>query len=84
MTYSGDVEWRSPAGTLVQFEDSGELTVTGTTVTVSSLIPGTSYQVRVSAVTLSGRGDEVTNYGLTEASSGKGTERSSCMQHIYS
>ena len=60
--------WRSPGYDLVQFEDSGEILVTDTTVTVSPLIPGTNYLIRVSAVTQSGRGAEVTRYGTTRIS----------------
>ena len=72
MAYIGEVEWISP-GELVMFEDSGEISVTDTTVTVSPLIPGTNYLIRVSAVTQSGRGAEVTRYGITRISlDGKG------------
>ena len=72
MAYIGEVEWISP-GELVTFEDSGEISVTDTTVTVSPLIPGTNYLIRVSAVTQSGRGAEVTRYGITRISlDGKG------------
>ncbi len=56
---------------LVQFEDSGEISVAdSTTVTVSPLVPGTNYFIRVSAVTQSGRGAEVTRYGTTRTSIG--------------
>ena len=68
MTYIGEVSWRSPSYDLVQFEDSGETTVTDTTVTVSPLFPGTNYLVRVSAVTQNGRGAEVTRYTTTRTS----------------
>ena len=68
MAYIGEVYWRSPGYDLVQFEDSGEISVTDTTVTVSPLIPGTYYLIRVSAVTQSGRGAEVTHYGMTRTS----------------
>ena len=44
---------------MIQFEDSGETTVNDTSVTLSPLIPGTNYQIKVSAVTLRGRGEEV-------------------------
>ena len=66
MTYFGEVQWRSPGNNLVQFEDSGEISVTDTTVTVSPLVPGTNYLIRVSAVTPSGRGAEVPHYGTTK------------------
>ena len=68
--YFGVVDWRSPAGTLVQFEDSGEVSVAGTTVTLSQLIPATNYLIRVSAITPSGRGAEVNHYGATRTSQG--------------
>ena len=69
VTYSGEVEWRSPAdGYLIQFEDSGEMTVTGTTATVLNLIPSTRYQFKVSAITANGRGGEMSSFALTRAS----------------
>ena len=69
--YSGDVEWRSPGGTLVQFEDSGNISVTGTTVTVSQLIPGTRYHFKVSAITPTGRGAERSIFESTQYYHGK-------------
>ena len=71
LTFSGDVEWRSPGGTLVRFKDSGEISVTGTTVTVSPLIPGTRYQFKVSAITPTGRGVEISVFESTKIYSGK-------------
>lgn len=68
VTYSGDVEWRSPGGYLLQFEDSGDVSVTGTTATVSNLIPSTNYQFKVSAITANGRGGEMSSFALTQAS----------------
>ena len=65
VTYSGEVEWRSPGGYLIQFEDTGEVSVTDTAAVVSPLIPGTSYQFRVSAITSSGRGGEVASFETT-------------------
>ena len=63
ITFSGNVEWRSPGGNLVQFEDSGEATASGTSVTLSPLIPGTMYVIKVSTVSLRGRGEEVSISG---------------------
>ena len=71
VTYSGDVEWRSPGGTLVQFGDSGNMSVAGTTVTVSPLIPGTRYHFKVSAITPTGRGAEKSVFNSTRNYSGK-------------
>ena len=71
VTYSGDVEWRSPGGTLVRFEDSGNISVTGTTVTVSPLIPGTRYHFKVSAITPAGRGADKSVFESTQNYSGK-------------
>ena len=68
MTYSGDVEWRSPGHYLIQFEDTGTVTVTGTTAVVSNLIPSTNYQFKVSAITANGRGGEMSSFALTRAS----------------
>ena len=68
MAYVGEVDWSSSDYDLIQFEDSGEISVTDTTVIVSPLIPGTNYLIRVSAVTQSGRGAEVIHYGTTRIS----------------
>ena len=69
MAYIGEVDWTSPGyGQLVQFKDSGGISVTDTSVTVSPLVPGTYYLIRVSAVTQSGRGAEVTYHGITRTS----------------
>ena len=70
VTYSADVEWSSPEGVLVLFKDSGEATATTNRIKVSALIPGTTYQFRVSAVTQSGRGAEVGIVGQTQYSQG--------------
>ena len=71
MSYSADVQWSSPAGNLIQFEDSGERTVNSTSVTLSPLIPGNSYQIRVSAITLEGRGEEVLTTGDVPTTQGR-------------
>ena len=63
ITYSGMVEWRSPEGNLIQFEDSGEATVNSTSITLSPLIPGTAYTIKVSAVTPQGRGEQISTTG---------------------
>ena len=68
VAYVGEVDWISSGYDLFQYEDSGEISTTGTTVTVFPLIPGTNYLIRVSAVTQSGRGAEVTQYGTTRTS----------------
>ena len=68
VTFSGEVEWRSAGGYLIQFEDMGEVSVTDTTVVVAPLIPDTSYQFRLSAITSSGRGGEVASFGRTQTS----------------
>ena len=57
------VEWRSPGGNLIQFEDSGEATVNSTSITLSPLIPGTNYSIKVSAVTPRGRGEQILTTG---------------------
>ena len=51
VTYSSDVEWRSPEGVLVHFVDSGEATTTTNGIKISALVPGTTYLFRVSAIT---------------------------------
>ena len=57
------MEWRSPGGNLIQFKDSGEAIVNGTSVTLSPLIPGTNYLIKVSALTLQGQGQEMQTSG---------------------
>ena len=70
VTYSADVEWRSHNGNLVQFEHTGEARVSGTSIKVSPLISGTNYLFKVSAITLRGRGEEVTKSGDVLTSQG--------------
>ena len=70
VSYSGHIEYRSPKGVLVIFEDSGEVTATINSITIQALVPGSSYQFRVSAVTTSGRGAEVSVPGQTQVSYG--------------
>ena len=65
------MEWRSLRGNLIQFEDSGEMTVNGTRVTLSPLVPGTTYVVKVSAISSRGRGEEVMVLGNVRFSQGK-------------
>ena len=71
VTYSGDVEWKSPGGTLVRFKDSGKMSVTNTAVKVSPLIPETRYHFKVSAITPTGRGAERSLFVLTRFYPGK-------------
>ena len=66
VSYSAQVDWRSPKGTLVRFMDSGKVTTTGTSIKISQLIPGTSYLFRVSANTERGRGAEIDFVSQTE------------------
>jgi hypothetical protein len=70
VSYSGHIEYRSPEGVLVIFEDTGEVTATINSITIRALVPGSSYQFRVSAVTGSGRGADVNVLGHTQASHG--------------
>ena len=69
------MEWRSPEGFLVLLEDSGEVTAAANRIKISALVSGTTYQFRVSAVTQSGRGSEVTISGQTQPSQGMGMKR---------
>lgn len=64
------------------FEDTGELTVTGTSVKVSPLIPGTRYHFKVSAVTPTGRGAEVSAFGTTQENEGKAKINACCTAEI--
>ena len=70
ISYSARVEYRSPEGVLVIFEDSGNITAMMNRITVRALVPGSNYQFRVSAVTSSGRGAEVSIAGQTQVSNG--------------
>lgn len=53
--------WTSPQGYLVEFTDSGVQNVSSlvTETTISQLVPDSSYQFRVSALTEAGQGAEV-------------------------
>ena len=70
VTYSAEVQWRSPKSVLVLFEDSNKVIATVNRIKISALVPGTTYQFRVSAVTESGRGAEVSVIGQTLSSQG--------------
>lgn len=70
VTYSADVEWISPKGVLVLFEDSGEAMASTNRIKIPALVPGITYQFRVSAITLSGRGAEVDIDGRTQPTQG--------------
>jgi chitodextrinase len=64
--------------------DTGKATTTGTTITISQLIPGTSYLFRISAVTQKGRGAEMNIVSQTErAQSDNGNPDSSYGDHPY-
>jgi len=68
ISYSAHVEYRSPQGVLVLFEDSGNVTATINRITIRGLVPESRYQFRVSAMTTSGRGAEVSVLGRTRLS----------------
>ena len=70
VTYSAEVQWRSPKSVLVLFEDSNKVIATVNRIKISALVPGTTYQFRVSAVTESERGAEVSVIGQTLSSQG--------------
>ena len=68
------VEWRSPGGNLIQFEDSGEAAVNSTSITLSPLIPGTNYLIKVSAITPRGRGEQISTTGAVLNSASQGID----------
>ena len=68
--YSGNVQWRSPEGVLISFEDANEVTTTDNRIAITALVPGTIYTFKISAVTESGRGTEVMVTGQTMFSRG--------------
>ena len=68
--YSGEVEWRSQEGILIQFEDHGETNVMTNSIKVSALVPGTTYTFKVSAISQSGRGAEAVIDAQTQPSQG--------------
>ena len=70
VSYSAHVEYRSLQGVLVIFEDSGQVPAAINSIIVQALVPGSNYQFRVSAVTSSGRGAEVSTFGQTRFSYG--------------
>ena len=70
ISYSANVEYRSPQGVLVLFEDSGNVMVTLNSITIRGLVPESRYQFHVSAVTTSGRGAEVSVSGQTRLAHG--------------
>ena len=70
ITYSANVQYRSPQGVLIIFVDSGEVKATVNRIIVRGLVAESDYQFRVSAVTSSGRGEEVSVIGRTRISRG--------------
>ena len=70
ISYSANVEYRSPQGDLVLFEDSGNVTATINSTIIRGLVPESRYQFQVSAVTTSGRGAEVSVSGRTRLAHG--------------
>ena len=70
ISYSANVEYRSPQRVLVLFEDSDNVTATINRITIRGLVPESRYQFRVSAVTSSGRGAEVGVLGQTRLAHG--------------
>ena len=82
VSYTASIEERSLGGTLIQFEESGEVTTPFTTVTVSPLTPSTNYRFRVAAVTVRGQGEEAIQYQTTDsAPSGGVLCISHCIHH---
>ena len=78
MSYTASIEERSRGGTLIQFEESGEVTTPFTTVTVSPLTPSTNYRFRVAAVTMRGQGEEAIQYKTTDSAPSGGVL---CISH---
>ena len=70
ISYSAHVEYRSPRGVLVLFEDSGNVTAVVNRITIRGLVPESNYQFQVSAVTSSGRGAEVRVVARTQLAYG--------------
>ena len=64
------MQYRSPLGVLILFEDSGEVTATINRITIGALVPESDYQFQVSAVTDSGRGAEASASGRTRLAYG--------------
>lgn len=73
VAYFANIEWYSPQGTLVMFEERGVVSSLTNSVMVSQLTPGTVYTFRVSAVVENGeKGAEIPAFGTTtEATGGK-------------
>ena len=58
ISYTAAVREVSAGGYLLQFDDSGTLTVTSSTAKMTQLVPETEYRFRVSALTELGQGQE--------------------------
>ena len=61
VTYTANVFWVSPGGTLVRFSESRSVNVSSSLLTIilSQLIPDTEYRFQVSAVTEYGQGEVI-------------------------
>ena len=67
VSYTASIEERSRGGTLIQFEESGEMTSPFARAVVSPLTPSTNYRFRVAAVTERGQGEEIIRNRRTES-----------------
>ena len=71
VVFTADVEWYSPMGTLVTFQEYGQTSSFTSRVTVYQLTPDTLYTFRVSAITENGeKGAEVVTSGSTDVATG--------------
>lgn len=59
------MEWRSADGVLVRFSEFNTVNSIRNGVLLVALTPGTSYQIKVSAITEDGQGAEVRTTGRT-------------------
>lgn len=80
--YSANVQWRSPQGVLINFEDANSTMTVDNRITITGLVPGTIYTFKVSAVTESGKGAEVVATGQTMFSRGTSQTVDSCVKII--
>ena len=70
VSYSGVVEWISPAGVYTSFREQGWKTTDNTSLVFSPLTPSTAYVFSVVVVTSDGQSEPVTQTVTTDRETG--------------
>ena len=60
------VEWTSATGIFTSFQEQGQITIDGASVTISPLTPSTEYNFQVAMVTPEGQGTDARIVVTTE------------------